>query len=120
MLGRIISTNSSDQIQACSESLEDIENTCVAPGHEVELTELEYSIMGQVYLDPVAIYMEKLFITKPRCIPIIFVACQVYQAPYDEDQDGNIYYISLTVLFLSWVKNSERAKVSDPIFDWLY
>jgi hypothetical protein len=67
----VLVQNSSDQIQACSESLEDIENTCVAPGHEVELTESEYPVMGQVYLDLVAIYMEKLFITEPQCIPNI-------------------------------------------------
>ena len=76
--------------------------------------------MGQVYLDPVVIYMEKVFITEPQCIPSISVVCQVYQAPCDEDQAGNIHYMSLTVMFLSWVKNIERAKVPDPIFDWLY
>ena len=92
----------------------------MAPRHEVELTESEYPVMGQVYLDPVAIYMETLFVTEPQCIPIISVVYQVYQAPCDEDQAGNICYISLTVLFISWVKNSERDNVSDPIFDWLY
>jgi hypothetical protein len=67
----VLVQNSSDQIQACFESLEDIENTCVAPGHEVELTKSEYPVRGQVYLDPVAIYMEKLFITEPQYIPSI-------------------------------------------------
>jgi hypothetical protein len=37
----VLVLNSLDQIQACSSHLNDIENTCVAPGHGVELTELE-------------------------------------------------------------------------------
>jgi hypothetical protein len=95
------------------------EHTTV-PGHEVELVESEYQEIGQVYLDPIDIYMEKLFITEPQYISNISVVLQVYQAPYDEDQAGNLYQIPLTDLFLSLVKNSERAKVQDPIFDWLY
>jgi hypothetical protein len=52
----------SNQIQACFESLEDIEITCVEPGHEVELTDSECQEIGQVYIDPIGVYMEKNFI----------------------------------------------------------
>jgi hypothetical protein len=58
--------NSLDKIQTCSELFEYMDSTCVVPNHEVELTELEYPVMGPVYLDPMDIYMEKLFITEPQ------------------------------------------------------
>jgi hypothetical protein len=107
-------------MQTCSELFEDMERTCAVPGHEVELTESEYLVIGQLYLDPLAIYMKILFTTKPQYISSIYVVLQFYQAPYNEDHAGNLYQTPLTDLFLSLVKNSERAKVPEPIFDWLY
>jgi hypothetical protein len=45
---------------------EDANNITTTSNHEVELVKFEYPVIGQVYLDPVAIYMEKLFITEPQ------------------------------------------------------
>jgi hypothetical protein len=112
--------NSSDKMQAYPEVFEDMEITCAAPGQEVELTDSKYQEIGQVYLDPIDVYMEKKFITEQPFISSIFVALQVYQAPYDDDQAHNHFQVPLTNLFLNWVKNIERAKVPDPTFDWLY
>jgi hypothetical protein len=51
---------SSDKVQTCSKLFEDMESTCAVPGHEIELTESEYPEIGQVYLDPVAIYIVRV------------------------------------------------------------
>jgi hypothetical protein len=104
-------------LQPCQEAHEDVNNINTTSNHGVELVKLEYLVMIQVYLDPVAIYMEKLFITEPQYISSIFVDLQDYQAPYDEDQDQNHFQEPLTDSVMSLVKNSERLKVSDPIFD---
>jgi hypothetical protein len=55
--------NPSENLHPCQEVHEDVNNTTTTSNHEVELVKFEYPVMGQVYLDPVAIYMEKLFIT---------------------------------------------------------
>jgi hypothetical protein len=83
------------------------------------MIESEYPVMGQVYLDPVAIYMEKLFITEPQCIPSISVVYQVYQAPCDEDQDGKQFMMPMQVLFLILIENIERVELLEQLLDWL-
>lgn len=98
-------------MKTCSDFFEDMENTCAVPSCEVGLIGSEYSKIGQVYLDPMAIYIEKLFITRPPYLSNIFVVVQVYQDPCKEDQAGNSYQIPLTGLFLSLVKNNERTKL---------
>ena len=99
---------------------EDVNSIKKTSNHEDELVKLEYQEIGQIYLDPIDIYMDKFFITEQQSISSISIVLQVYQAPCNEDQAGNLYQIPLTALFLNWVKNNERAKVLDPIFDWLY
>ena len=89
-----VSTKKSlDKMQICSKLFEDMENTCAVPSYEVGSIGSAYSEIGRVYLDPVAIYIEKLFITKPSYLFSIYVVVQVYQAPCNEDQDGNTYQI---------------------------
>ena len=94
-----------------SELFEDMDNTCVVPSCEVGSIGSAYSKTGQVYLDSVAIYIEKFFITKPPYLFSTSVVVQVCQAPCNEDQPGNFYQKPLTGLFLSLVKNSERTKL---------
>jgi hypothetical protein len=81
---------SSEKLQTCLKLFEDV---WIAHVHHLVMklnwTESEYPVIGQVYLDPVAIYMEKFFITEPQSISNIYVDLQDYQAPYDEDQAQN-------------------------------
>jgi hypothetical protein len=77
---------------------EDANNTTIASNHEVELVKFEYPVIGQVYLDPVAIYMEKLFTQSHNAFPF-FVMCQDYQASCDEDHDGKNFMMPMQVLF---------------------
>ena len=100
--------------------LEDWKTPRATQGQEVEWFVSKYQEIGQVYLDPIDIYMRKIFITGQLFLPNISIAWQIYQALYDDDQARNHFQIPLTDLFLNWVKNSERAKVQDPTFDWLY
>ena len=86
-------------------------NITTTSNHEVELVKFEYLVIGQVYLDPMPIYMEKWFITKPQCTPSIYVICHVYQAPCDEYQDGNHFMMPMQVLFLILIENNERAEL---------
>ena len=65
--------NSLDKMKICSDLFEDMENTCAVPSYEVGSIGSTYSKIGQVYLDLVAIYIEKLFITKPPYLFIIYV-----------------------------------------------
>jgi hypothetical protein len=80
--------NPSEKLHPCQEVHQYSNSITTTSNHEVELVKFEYPVIGQVYLDPIVIYMEKLFITKPQCIPSIYVICHVYQDPCDEDQDG--------------------------------
>jgi hypothetical protein len=64
--------NPPEHLQPCQEVHEDAKSITTTSNHEVELVKFEYPVIGQVYLDPVAIYMEKLFITEPQCIPWYF------------------------------------------------
>jgi hypothetical protein len=112
--------NPSEKLQPCLEVHEDANNITTTSNHEVELVKFEYPVIGQVYLDPVAIYMEKLFITGPQCIPSIFVMCRVYQAPCDEDQDGKHFMMPMQVLFLILFENIERAELLEKLLDWLH
>ena len=107
-------------MQICSVLFEDMENTCAVPSYEVGSIGLAYSEIGQVYLDLVAIYIEKLFITKPPYLLSIFVVVQVYQAPCNEDQVGNFYQLPLIGLFPSLVKNSERTNLLEQLLSWLH
>ena len=111
--------NSSDKTQTCFELFEDMENTCAVPSYEIGSIGSEYSKIGQVYIDPVAIYIEKLFITKSPYFSNIFFVVQVYQATCNEDQAGNFYQIPLTSLFLSLVKNSEITELLE-LLAWLH
>ena len=97
-----------------------MENTFAVPSYEVGSIGSAYSEIGQLYPDPVAIYIQKLFITKPPYLFSIFVVVQVYQAPCNEDQVGNFYQKPLTILFLSLVKNNERTKLLEQLLAWLY
>jgi hypothetical protein len=99
---------------------EDANNTTIASNHEVELVKFEYPVIGQVYLDPVAIYMEKLFITEPQCISSFFVMCHDYQAPCDEDHDGKHFMMPMQVLFLILIENIERAELLEKFLEWLH
>ena len=99
---------------------EDANNINTMSNHEVELVKFEYPVIGQVYLDQVAIYMEKLFITEPQCIPSIFVIFQFYQAPCDEYQDGNQFMMPVQVLFLITIENTERAELLEEFLYWLH
>ena len=73
-----------------------------------------------MYLDPVVVYIEKLFIKNPPYLFSIFVAVQGYQAPSDEDQARNSYQIPVTGLFLSLVENNERTKLLEKLLAWLH
>jgi hypothetical protein len=88
----VLEKNSSDQIQACFESLEDIESTCVAPGHEVELTDSECQEIGQVYIDPIGVYMEKNFSSQNNhTFPTFMSLCRFIKLP--------MMMIRLTIIF---------------------
>ena len=99
---------------------EDENSTTTTSNHEVELVQFEYPVIGQVYLDPVAIYMEKLLIIEPQCIPIIYVICHVYQALCNENEDGNHFIMPMQVLFLILFENIERAELLEKLLDWLH
>ena len=101
----------SEKLHPCQEVHEDANNITTTSNHEVELVKFEYPVIGQVYLDPVTIYMEKLFITKPQCIPSIYVICHVYQAPCCKDWVGKQYVFPVQVLFLILIKNIERVEL---------
>ena len=60
-------------MKTCPELFEDMENTCAVPSYEVGSIGSKYSEIGQVYLDPVAIYIEKLFVTRPPYLSSMFV-----------------------------------------------
>ena len=75
---------------------EDANSTTIASNHEIELVKFEYPVIGQVYLDPIDIYIENFFFMEKQSISNIFVVLQVYQAPYDEDQDHNHFQVPLT------------------------
>ena len=62
---KVSTQNSSDKMKTYSKLFEDMENTCAVPSCEVVSIGSEYSEIGQVYLDRVVIYIEKLFIKKP-------------------------------------------------------
>ena len=96
---------------------EDANNITTTSNNEVELVKFEYLVIGQVYLDPVAIYMEKLFITEPQCISSFFVMCRVYQAPCDEDQDGKHFMFPMKVLFMILYENIEREELLEKFLD---
>ena len=81
------------------------------------LVKFGYPVIGQVYLDPMAIYMEKLFITEPQCISSFSVMCRVYQAPCNEDQDEKHFMMPTPVLFLTLIKNIERVELVEKLFD---
>ena len=81
------------------------------------MVKFEYLVIGQVYLDPVAIYMEKLFITEPQCILSIYVMRRVYQAPCDEDKYGKYFMMPMQVLFLILFENIEREELLDKLLD---
>lgn len=111
---------SSNKMQTCFELFEDIESTCAIPGHEVKLTNSEYQIIGHVYHDPIAIYMEELFFSKCPLIPKVYV---IVHSPRDlccEDQVGNHSMLLMQVLFPILVKNSERAELLEKLLDWLH
>jgi hypothetical protein len=74
--------NPSEKLQPCQEVHEDANSITMTSNHEVELVKFEYPIIGEVYLDPMDIYMEKLFIREPQCIPSISIICHVYQASF--------------------------------------
>ena len=112
--------NSYNKMQTCFDLFEDMENICAIPCYEVGSIGSEYSEIGQVYFDPVAIYIEKLFITRPSYLSNIFVVVQVYQAPCKEYQVENSYQIPLAGLFLSLLKNSERARLLEQLLAWLH
>jgi len=52
---------------------EDVNNITTSSNHEVELVKFEHQEIGQVYIDPIDIYMEKFFITEPHYISSSFV-----------------------------------------------
>jgi hypothetical protein len=89
---------------------EDENGITTTSNHEVELVKFDYLVIGQVYLNSVAIYMDKLFITKPQCIPSIFVIYHVYQAPCYEYQDGKQFMMPMQVLFFILIENIEREE----------
>jgi hypothetical protein len=105
----------SEKFHLCQEVHEDVNSINIASNHEVELVKLEYQEIGQVYLDPIYIYMEKFFITEQQSISSISVVLQVYQAPYDEDQAHNHFQVPLTDSVRSSVKKRKTNKVSNPI-----
>jgi hypothetical protein len=112
--------NPPEHLQPCRE-VHDVANSITTTlNHEVELVKFEYPLIGQVYLDPVAIYMEKLFITEPQCIPDISVICHVYQDPCNEYQDENHFMMPTQVLFLILIKNIERVELVEQLLDWLH
>jgi hypothetical protein len=53
--------NTSEKLQSCQEVHKDANNITTTSNHDVELVEFKYPVIIQVYLDPVAIYMEKSF-----------------------------------------------------------
>jgi hypothetical protein len=99
---------------------EDANNITTTSNHEVELVKFDYLVIGQVYLDPVDIYMDKLFIIEPQCNPNIYVICRFYQAPCDEDQYGNHFMMPMQVLFLILFENNERAELLESLIDWMH
>jgi hypothetical protein len=107
-------------LQPCQEVHEDAKIVTTTSNHEVELVNFEYPVIGQVYLDPMDIYIEKLFITEPQCIHGIFVICHVYQAPCNEYQDENHFMMPRQVLFLILIKNIERVEIVEQLLDWLH
>jgi hypothetical protein len=111
---------SSEHLQPYPEFFEDLDNINIVPNHEVELVEFEYQGMGQVYLDPMAIYMDKFVTTEPQSISNISFVFQIYQALCGKDQANNYSQVPLIDLVLSFVKKSEGVKVLYPIFEWLY
>jgi hypothetical protein len=96
---------------------EDANNTTSTSNHEVELVKFEYPIIGQVYVDSMAIYMEKLFIIEPQCIPIIYVIFHVYQALCNENEDGKHFMMPMQVLFLILFENIERVELLKKLLD---
>jgi hypothetical protein len=112
--------NPSDEIQTHLEMFEDWKTSRATQGQEMEWTDSKCQETTQVYLDPIDIYMEKFFMEGPQYIFSSLVVFQIDQFSCKGDQDRNPYHISLPDLHLSLVKISERAQVSDPIFDWLY
>jgi hypothetical protein len=61
--------NPLDEIQTYPDMLEDLKTPRVAQGQEVEWTVSKYQEIGQVYLDPIDIYMRKIFITQQLFLP---------------------------------------------------
>jgi hypothetical protein len=64
--------------------------------------------------------MRKIRITGKLFLSNIYVSWEIYQTFYDDDKAHNHFQIPLTYMFLNSMKNSERDKVKDPTFDWLY
>ena len=58
--------NPPEHLQPCQEVHEDAKSITTTSNHEVELIKFEYPVIGQVYLNPMSIYMEKLFIIEPQ------------------------------------------------------
>lgn len=90
-------------MQERSELFEDMERTFAVPGNEVELAESKYPEMGQVYLDPVAVYMENFFFTKPTHISSMSVVFLVYQEPCKQHHARNFYQTPLLCLSMKMV-----------------
>ena len=64
----VVAQHSSGSMQTCYELIEDQESASAVPRYEAELVESEYPEINQEYLDPVVVYMEELFSTKPAHI----------------------------------------------------
>jgi hypothetical protein len=65
--------NPSVEIQTHLEMFEDWKTPCATQGQEVEWTDSKYQEIGQVYLDPIDIYMRKNFITGKLFLSNIYV-----------------------------------------------
>jgi hypothetical protein len=78
--------NPPEHLQPYQEVHEDANNITTTSNHEVELVKFEYPVIGQVYLDPVAIYMEKFCIAEPQSISGITFVLQDCQGLRCKDQ----------------------------------
>jgi hypothetical protein len=117
-LAEVSFQNPSENLHPCQEVHEDANSITTATNHEVELVKFEYPVIGHVYYDPIAVYMEGLLFSEYPLIPKV---CRIVHCPRIlccEYKYGKQFMMLMQTLVLMLIKNSEKTKLLDRLLDW--
>jgi hypothetical protein len=78
-----------EHLQPYHKFFEDLDNIHIVPNHEVESVELEHQEIGDVYHDPVVVYMEDFFFSEYPLIPKVSGIVHRPRALCCKDRVGN-------------------------------